>query len=142
MSWSERYVRNHKQQTDRAVGDAYARFAMDPTGAKMFDELLHCVRRRAPRLLRGSPVQNGYHCGVEALVNLCRFRRRFVRRPAEWSGALSSWRPAVSSLAHHLLCRYEVPVFLTSCWYSKADASGRHREWFIAHGHGAKFRSL
>jgi hypothetical protein len=49
----------------------------------------------------------------------------------------------VSSLAHHLICKYEVPVFLASSWYSTEDATqDKKRGWFVAHARGASFRSL
>ena len=98
---------------DCAIGDAYVRLATDaPTVAK-FHELLHYVRSRATRLLE-APVLDGHHPGVEALINLSRFGSEHIRPVAEWSGTTSSWRLAVSSLAHHLVCKYEIPVFLAS----------------------------
>jgi hypothetical protein len=49
----------------------------------------------------------------------------------------------VSSLAHHLGCKYEAPVFLASSWYSTVDAtSNKKGGWFVAHASGASFRSL
>jgi hypothetical protein len=107
-----------------------------------FRELLDCVRNRAVRLLE-APVINGHHPGVEALVNLSRFARAHIRPATEWSGTASSWRLAVSSLAHHLICNYEVPVFLASSWYSPEDAAAdKKRGWFVAHSRGISFRSL
>jgi hypothetical protein len=62
---------------------------------------------------------------------------------AEGWGTTSSWRLAVSSFAHHLVCKYEVPVFLASSWYSSEDAAAdKKRGWFIAHARGTSFRSL
>jgi hypothetical protein len=48
----------------------------------------------------------------------------------------------VSSLAHHLICEYKVPTFLTSCWYATDSAADRKRGWFVEHARGASFRSL
>ena len=142
MSWSERSVRYHKLQTDCAIRHAYARLATDALAAPKFHELLYCVRNRAARLLE-APVVDGHHPGVEALVNLSRFRGAHIRQAAAWQGTASSWRLAVSSLAHHLVCRYEVPVFLASSWYaSERETADRKRGWFVAHARGASFRSL
>ncbi len=142
MSWSERSVRYHKRQTDCAISHAYARLAGDALAVAKFHELLHCVRNRAARLLEAS-VLDGHHPGVEALVNLSRFGNAHLRPAADWSGTTSSWRLAVSSLAHHLVCKYQVPVFLASSWYSTEDAtSDKKRGWFIAHASGVSFRSL
>ena len=142
MFWSERSVRYHKQQTDCAISHAYARLAPDVSVTAKFRELLDCVRNRAVRLLE-APVINGHHLGVEALVNLSRFGSAHIRPETEWSGTASSWRMAVSSLARHLICNYEVPVFLTSSWYSTEDAAAdKKRGWYVAHSRGISFRSL
>ncbi len=37
MSWSERSVRDHKRQTDRAICSAYARLALYPLVLEKFD---------------------------------------------------------------------------------------------------------
>jgi hypothetical protein len=104
--------------------------------------LLRSVRSRAPRLLDAS-ICDGCHPGVETLVNLSRFRRWHLRPVVEWQGTPASWRVVVSSLAHHLLCRYPVPPFLAASWYATEDAyAGKKREWFVAHARGASFRSL
>jgi hypothetical protein len=142
MSWSERSVRYHKQQTDCAIHHAYSRLATNEPAAAIFHELLYHVRNRGPRLLE-APVFNGHHPGVAALVNLSRYGNAHIRHVAHWSGTTSSWRLAVSSLTHHLVCKYEVPVFLASSWYSSEDATAdEKRGWFVAHAQGASFRSL
>jgi hypothetical protein len=90
-----------------------------------------------------APILDRYHPGVEALVNLSRFRTAHIRPGAEWSGTAASWRLAVSSLAHHIVCKYEVPVFLASSWYLADDPDAdTKRAWFVAHARGASFRSL
>lgn len=141
MSWSERSVRNHKHQTDCAIHRAYAHLASDPFVLEKFDELLHCARSRAPRLFE-APIVDGRHLGIEALVNLSRFRDAHIRPAIDWEGTSSSWWPAVSSLAHHLICNYEVPAFLASAWYAADSAADKKRGWFVAHSRGVSFRSL
>jgi hypothetical protein len=141
MSWSERSVRYHKRQTDCAISRGYARVAADSLAAAKFHELLHCVQNRAGRLLE-APVINGHHAGVDALVNLSRFGGAHIRLVADWPGTRSCWRVAVSSLARHLVGKYEVPLFLASSWYSTQAAGDKMRSWFVAHARGASFRSL
>lgn len=142
MSSAERFVRHHKRQTDRAISQAYVRLATDALVSATLDELLDVVRNRAPRLLE-APVVNGHHPGVEALVNLSRFRWAHIRTVADWPGTSASWRPVVCSLAQHLVCRYSVPAFLASSWCGTDDTyAEKKREWFIAHARGATFRSL
>lgn len=49
----------------------------------------------------------------------------------------------MSALAHHLVCKYEIPRFLASAWYSAEGADpDKRRSWFVEHGRGASFRSL
>jgi PcfJ-like protein len=141
MSWSERYVQDHKRQTDCAIHRASAQLASDPLTFKKFQETLTYARKRAPRLFE-APVSDGRHLGVDALVNLSRFRGAHIRPAIDWAGTSSSWRPAVSSLAHHLICDYKVPVFLASSWYANDSTADKKRGWFVAHSRGASFRSL
>jgi hypothetical protein len=142
VSSAERFVRHHKQQTDRAISQAHARLAAHTLASATFRALLHRVRNRAPRLL-DAPVVNGHHPGVEALVNLSRFESAHVRTTTDWAGTSASWRRAVCSLAQHLVGAYAVPRFLAASWYAIDDAyAERKREWFVAHAHGASFRSL
>ena len=141
MSWSERYVQNHRRQTDRAIHRACEQLASDSAFLKKFHEMLHCARRRAVRLFE-APICDGRHLGVEALVHLSRFRDVHVRPVMEWAGTASSWRPAVWSLAQHLICNYKVPNFLGSCWYATDVSGDKKRGWYVAHARGASFRSL
>ena len=141
MSWSERFVRDHRRQTDCAIHRAYAQLASDSSTLEKFHEMLHCARKRAPRLFE-APVIDGRHLGVDALVHLSRFQSAHIRPAIEWEGTSSSWRPAVSSLAHHLLGHYKIPRFLASSWYANDSAADRKRGWFVAHSRGASFRSL
>ena len=142
MSSAERFVRHHKQQTDRAISQAYARLAANTLASATFRALLHCVRNRAPRLL-DAPIVNSHHPGVEALVNLSRFGSAHLRTTTGWPGTSASWRRAVCSLSQHLVCRYAVPPFLAASWYAVDDVyAEKKREWFVAHARGASFRSL
>ena len=142
MSSAELFVQHHKRHTDRAINQAYARLATNACASETFHELLRSVRHRAARLL-DAPVVDGCHPGVEALLNLSRFGRAHVRLVATWAGTEASWRPAVSSLAQHLVCNYDVPRFLGAAWYATDTACGdKKRQWFVAHARGACFRSL
>jgi hypothetical protein len=141
MSWSERHVQDHERRTDCAIHRACTQLASDPPAFKKFQEILTCTRKRAPRLFE-APVSDGRHLGVDALVNLSRFHAAHIRPAIDWAGTSSSWRPAVSSLARHLVCDYKVPSFLASAWHANDSAADKKRGWFIAHSRGASFRSL
>ena len=141
MSWSERYVQDNRKRTDRAIHRACNHLASDPPTFARFQELLTCSRTRAPRLFE-APVTDERHLGIDALFHLARFHRAHIRPTAEWGGTLSSWRPAVALLAHHLTCRYEIPAFMASVWHAVDAAGDKKRSWVIAHSRGASFRSL
>jgi len=141
VSSAERFVWHHKRQTDHAISRAYARLGANAPALSTFQELLHCVRDRAKRSL-DAPVVNGHHPGVEALVNLSRFKSAHFRRISDWPGSSASWRGAVSSLAEHLVCKYAVPPFLAALWYATDACAEKKRGWFLAHARGASFRSL
>lgn len=141
MSWPERSVQDHRRQTDRAIHRACADFARDPITFVKFQELLLCARKRAPRIFDAAFV-NARHPGVDALVNLARFHDAHVRSLSDWAGTESSWRPAISSLAHHLTARYQVPAFMASAWHAVDTDGDTRRAWVIAHSRGASFRSL
>jgi PcfJ-like protein len=142
VSSAEHFVRHYKRQADHAISQAFVRLTTNPLASATFHELLDLVRNRAPRLLE-APVVDRQHPGVEALVNLSRFRSEHVRSLREWPGTSGSWRVAVCSLAHHLICNYAVPPFLAAAWYATADAYAEaKRQWFVAHARGASFRSL
>lgn len=142
MSSAERFVRHHKRQTDRAISQAYTSLAADAMATVTFHELLHCTRNRGRRLLE-APVVNGHHPGVDALVNLSRFTWAHIRAVADWPGTSASWRPAVCSLAQHLIGKYAVPPFLAASWYATDDVyAEKKRQWFVAHARGARFRLL
>jgi hypothetical protein len=141
MRWSERFVRDRKRQTDCAIHRASTQLASHLPVLQKFHELLSCARERAQRLFE-APVIDGRHAGVDALVHLSRFRGAHIRPASEWAGTTSSWRPAVSSLAHHLICDYVVPTFIASSWYATELGADEKRAWFVAHSRGASFRTL
>jgi len=89
MSWSERYVQDHRWRTDCAIHRACAQLASDPSAFDKFHEMLHCARKRAPRLFE-APVFDGRHLGIDALVNLSRFCGAHIRPASGWAGASSS----------------------------------------------------
>jgi hypothetical protein len=141
MSWSELYVQDRRRKTDCAIHRACAQLASDPSAFKIFQEMLTCARERAPRLFEAL-VSAGRHPGVDALVHLTRYRGAHMRPVNDWAGTSSSWRPAIASLADHLIGAYKVPVFLASSWYATDPAGDKKRGWFVAHSRGASFRSL
>jgi len=142
VSSTERSVRHHKLQTDRAISLAYARLSPQPWAQSVFYELLRAARERSPRLLT-APAFDGLHPGVEALFNLAQYSPAHIRSIDAWNGSDASWQGAIGALAQHLVGRYRVPSFLAAAWYAAADPySEPKRRWFIAHAAGVRFRSL
>lgn len=142
MSWSERCVQDRRAQTDRAVHRACERLASDPHTFEKFQELLICARGHAPRLFDSPLSAVGQHLGVDALINLARFRASHIRSVKTWQGETGSWRTAIGSLVHHLTCSYSIPRFMVSVWYASDAESDKRRAWVIAHSSGTSFRSL
>lgn len=141
MSWSELHVHDHKRKTDCAIHSAWAQLACDPPSLRKFQELLATSRTRASRIFE-APIVNGHHLGVDALVNLSRFHAAHIRPASTFAGTASSWRLVVATLSHHILCKYQIPLFLTSCWYAADPLADKKRTWFIEHARGRSFRSL
>jgi hypothetical protein len=73
---------------------------------------------------------------------MSRFAGRFVREPEAWKGAGEGLHGTIASLAQHLFGRYRVPRFLAKAWCAIDDRGEIKREWYIAHGKGASFRSI
>lgn len=142
MSRSERYVQDHRAQTDRAIHRACERLASDPHTFEKFQELLICARGRAPRLFESPVSAVGQHPGVDALINLARFRAFHIRSVKTWQGEMGSWRTAIASLVDHLTCSYPIPRFMVSVWYASDAESDKKRAWVTAHSRGTSFRSL
>jgi hypothetical protein len=141
VSPADRSVRLGKMRTEHAISQACTRLAADAHARATFDELLSCVRARAPRLLFAS-WPDCRHPGVEALFQLARVECSYVRTIGSWPGSGQSWIAAVDSLAQHLLGRYRVPAFLSAAWYATDAYADSKRAWFIAHAAGASLRSL
>ncbi len=141
MSWSERFVQWHKQQTDCAIHRAFGQFSEYPETCESFGEIVYWVRRLGAGIF-DAPVVGKRHGGVDALFHMARYREQWVRPVAEWAGSSASWRMALASLSHHLLGKYPVPAFLSSVWLSNEQAGDRKRWWCIQHSRGVSFRSL
>jgi hypothetical protein len=142
VSWAERFVRHHHQQTDRAISAAFARLELDPRARAIFVELLGLARRRARRIFE-APVDGARHPGVDALVHLAGAADHHIRRPSAWTGSAASWRPAVHALAGHLVGAYPVPAFLGNAWHTADERSAdAQRRWFVGHARGRPFRTL
>jgi hypothetical protein len=142
VSPAEQYVRHSKRHADHAISQGYSALTTDAAARAAFTDLLARVRERSPSILL-APVVDRRHLGVEALFHLARSVRAHVRPSASWEGSDASWRPAISELAQHLVARHRVPMFFASAWYAGEGAQAEsQRQWYVAHGGGARLRSL
>jgi hypothetical protein len=78
---------------------------------------------------------------VEGLIRLHERRGMWLRQVEDWRPDRHNVRRQFSSLARHLLARYEVPVFLDSGWLRGDRGAYRFRDWFIHVGLGKNIRT-
>ena len=131
-----------KLRLDQAIGRAYRDLADDRCAAvrSKISSAARAVRPVCSRERFGTTrsIIRWPRCGTSRGS-----RARFVRPLRDWHGERRSIYGDVSSLARHLLCRYDVPRFLSLVWFG--DGSRRaveKREWYVAHGNGQSVRSL
>ncbi len=106
--------------------------------------LLHV--ERVSDLLSGSQLFPGGANDYEGLINAL---ATLATQSKSWIRPLENWRPKVRnirrqfhSLANHLLCEYETPMFMDAAWSEPNSAEGElHREWYLHIGRGQNLRT-
>jgi len=78
---------------------------------------------------------------VEGLIRLHERKGQWIRAPLEWRPNSHNAGRQFSSLARHLLARYEVPIFLDAAWLRGDRGSHRFRDWFVYIGRGRNIRT-
>jgi hypothetical protein len=83
------------------------------------------------------------------LTHLASWSLYWVRNPADWKAKSYNAERCFSSLARHLLARYDVPVFMDHAWLSSESQAreytpqtGKWQEWFIHIGQGQNIRKV
>jgi hypothetical protein len=79
------------------------------------DFLLH-LERVSDLVFETAIVERQPKLYVEGLIRLHERRGQWIRDPLEWRPTSHNARRQFSSLARHLLARYDVPVFLDAAW--------------------------
>jgi len=85
---------------------------------------------------------------IAGLVSLAYHHRRWIRPVEMWSSPLPqngypTREAQFSSLARHLLARYEVPEFMDSVWFAGLDEDGlQQQEWFLHIAFGGNIRKV
>ena len=81
--------------------------------------------------------EDGFARGV---AQLARFYEQWVRGPEEWTPRSHNARRQFSSLARHLLARYDVPAFMDAAWVGDDVDFKLHQQWFVHVGRGENIR--
>jgi len=78
---------------------------------------------------------------IDGLIRLHKRRRQWIRPVSEWRPGRHNPRRQFSSLARHLLAKFDVPLFLDSAWLRGDRGAHRFRDWFIHIGGGHNIRT-
>ena len=82
------------------------------------------------------------NCYVEGLISLSRHGSDWMRPVEDWRAASRNKRRQFSSLARHLLARYDPPAFMDSAWFVADDCEARTQQnWFKHVGRGHNIRT-
>ena len=118
-----------------------------PPVRNCFRELLEGVEKQGallrlgpalPRL--GDAEGNSF---IDGLAALARHGEDWLRPPGDWKPDSRNPRRQFSSVARHLLARYEVPEFLDSVWFrGGAEEACRQQGWFKHIGGGGNIRTV
>ena len=106
--------------------------------------LLHV--ERVSDLLSGSQLfpggENDYEGCINALASLAKRSKSWIRPLENWRPKVRNTRSQFHSLANHLMCEYETPMFLDAAWGEPDTAEGElHREWYLHIGRGQNLRT-
>ena len=75
---------------------------------------------------------------VKPLSSLASWALFWVQQPASWKSKSYNQLRSFSSLARHLLARYDVPMFMDHCWFDEPQ----YQEWFVHIGQGQNIRKI
>ena len=79
---------------------------------------------------------------VEGLGMLARHHTSWIRPVEEWRPGSKNPRRQFSSLARHLLAKYEVPFLMDAAWFQEEEEIGRQQQgWFRHVGDGGNIRT-
>lgn len=120
-----------------------ARANLPSSQRSRLQDMLRLVEERCDFVFEAEEIGGLLFYYVEALINLMRLGRHWIRPLEEWRPAVRSRRRQFSSLLRHLLAEYPVPEFMDAAWFGgENDAfAKRSREWFIHIGRGHNIRT-
>lgn len=78
---------------------------------------------------------------IDGLVRLHARKALWLRNPLEWKPRSHNTNRQFSTLAHHLMARYEVPAFMGAAWLRSEKGAHRYRDWYVHMGRGHNIRT-
>jgi hypothetical protein len=81
------------------------------------------------------------HLYLEGLIKLHERKGLWLRDPLVWRPTSHNSARQFSSLARHLLAKFDVPVFLDSAWFRSGAGAHRFRDWFVHIARGLNIRT-
>ena len=128
-----------------SIQSHFKQFQKQPKIHAAFTRLLLHVERVSD-LLSDSQLfpggANDYEGCIHALASLAKHSRSWIRPLENWRPKVRNIRRQFHSLANHLLCEYETPMFLDAAWGETDSAEGElHREWYLHIGRGQNLRT-
>jgi hypothetical protein len=119
-----------------------------PARAAFLRLILHADRYMDTINTRRVVKNIDHHNMIVGLAALAYHHRRWIRPLEQWSSVLPEKgtprsSEQFSSLARHLLARYEVPSFMDSAFFmGTGDKARAQQEWFIHVGSGGNIREI
>ena len=150
ITYEERLAQQRRREEERAKADiALKRSREDPRIAVVealsrndspqarnaFLRLYNCAGKKLgdPRFkLHNKPY-------LHALHSLATWHEFWVKQPEEWKCRSNSPSRQFSSIARHLLAKYDMPGFMDSAWFVDLNA-GKYQSWFVCLGAGENIR--
>ena len=79
---------------------------------------------------------------VEGLAELARHYRHWMRPLSDWQPDAHNPRHQFTSLARHLVARYDIPAFMDAAWFQGRSAQAYQRQsWFLHMAAGRNIRT-
>lgn len=129
----------------RTISNAFAGGLAGGARRAYTELLLHAEQHANLFLVRPAIPEEGTRSGntfVEALAELARCHRKWIRPLSEWKPDAYNPRRQFGSLVRHLVVQYEMPSFMDVGWLQGRGKRGQlHREWFLHISSGQNIRT-
>lgn len=139
------FRRHDRARLDAVIHRVFQQLASNTHVCGAFADMLWEVSARS-NLMQLAPVMSAgaVLCPwLDALRNLARQHRQFIRTLDDWSGAHGHPLAVIDSIAQHVLGRYPTPRFLSNAWFGgNSQAENTRRQWVMRHARGERFRCM